>query len=103
MNNNAINNPTYRATCRAFDHGIYGAVERVSDHLATPHNAVRQTLWRITAKRTVLAAGATERHIPFANNDRPGVMLAGAMRGDAWFDGAAWDEAAVTRPGVQRR
>lgn len=64
----------------AFDHGIYGAVERVSDHLATPGGRVRQTLWRITAKRIVLAAGATERHIPFANNDRPGVMLAGAMR-----------------------
>lgn len=64
----------------AFDHGIYGAVERVLDHLATPGKAVRQTLWRITAKRIVLAAGATERHIPFANNDRPGVMLAGALR-----------------------
>jgi sarcosine oxidase subunit alpha len=64
----------------AFDHGVYGAVERVGDHLATPVNGLRQTLWRITAKRTVLAAGATERHIPFANNDRPGVMLAGAMR-----------------------
>ena len=64
----------------AFDHGIYGAVERVSDHLATPGQAVRQTLWRISAKRTVLAAGATERHIPFANNDRPGIMLAGALR-----------------------
>ncbi len=64
----------------AFDHGIYGAVERVGDHLVTPGKGVRQTLWRITAKRTVLAAGATERHIPFANNDRPGVMLAGAMR-----------------------
>lgn len=64
----------------AFDHGIFGAVERVSDHLAAGGPAVRQTLWRITAKRTVLAAGATERHIPFANNDRPGVMLAGAVR-----------------------
>ncbi len=64
----------------AFDHGIYGAVERVADHLATPGASVRQTLWRITAKRTVLSAGATERHIPFANNDRPGIMLAGALR-----------------------
>ncbi|MBR9843732.1 MAG: sarcosine oxidase subunit alpha family protein [Rhodobacteraceae bacterium] len=63
-----------------YDHGIYGAVERVSDHLADPGDQVRQTLWRITAKRAILAAGATERHIPFANNDRPGVMLAGAMR-----------------------
>ncbi|SMO92506.1 sarcosine oxidase subunit alpha family protein [Paracoccus laeviglucosivorans] len=64
----------------AFDHGVFGAVERVSDHLPTPGKRVRQSLWRITAKRAVLAAGATERHIPFANNDRPGVMLAGAMR-----------------------
>jgi len=64
----------------AFDHGVYGAVERVSDHLAEPGARVRQTLWRITAKRTILAAGATERHIPFRNNDRPGIMLAGAMR-----------------------
>ena len=64
----------------AFDHGVYGAVERVSDHLAEPGRKVCQTLWRITAKRTILAAGATERHIPFRNNDRPGIMLAGAMR-----------------------
>ncbi|WP_225029980.1 sarcosine oxidase subunit alpha family protein [Xinfangfangia pollutisoli] len=64
----------------AFDHGVYGAVERVSDHLPTPGEAPRQTLWRITAKRAVLAAGATERHIPFAMNDRPGIMLAGALR-----------------------
>lgn len=63
-----------------FDHGIYGAVERVADHLSVPGQGVRQTLWRITAKRAVMAAGATERHIPFANNDRPGVMLAGALR-----------------------
>ncbi|MBM3604692.1 MAG: sarcosine oxidase subunit alpha family protein [Alphaproteobacteria bacterium] len=64
----------------AFDHGIYGAVERVSDHLAEPGKRVRQTLWRITARRAILASGATERHIPFANNDRPGIMLAGALR-----------------------
>ncbi len=64
----------------AFDHGVYGAVERVSDHLAAAGKRVRQSLWRITAKRAILAAGATERHVPFANNDRPGVMLAGAMR-----------------------
>lgn len=63
-----------------YDHGVYGAVERVSDHLPDPGDRVRQTLWRITAKRCVLVAGATERHIPFADNDRPGIMLAGAMR-----------------------
>ena len=63
-----------------FDHGVFGAVERVADHLPDPGQGVRQTLWRITASRAILAAGATERHIPFANNDRPGVMLAGSLR-----------------------
>ncbi len=63
-----------------YDHGIYGAVEKVADHLPVPGDQVRQTLWRITSKSCVLAAGAIERHIPFADNDRPGIMLAGAMR-----------------------
>lgn len=65
----------------AFDHGIYGAVERVSDHLATPaEGKPRQILWRLYTKRTVLCAGAIERPIAFENNDRPGIMLASAMR-----------------------
>ncbi len=65
----------------AFDHGIYGAVERVSDHVQTPDpGKPRQILWRIYTKRTVLAAGATERPIAFENNDRPGIMLASALR-----------------------
>ena len=37
-------------------------------------------LWQVRAKRVVLAAGAHERPLIFANNDRPGVMLAGAAR-----------------------
>ena len=65
----------------AFDHGIYGAVERVSDHLPEPlPGKPRQTVWRIYSARAILAAGATERPIAFENNDRPGVMLAGALR-----------------------
>ncbi|EWY40849.1 sarcosine oxidase subunit alpha [Skermanella stibiiresistens SB22] len=64
-----------------YDGGTYGAVERVSDHLTTPPaHQPRQRLWRIVAKRAVLAAGATERPIVFGGNDRPGVMLAGAVR-----------------------
>tara|TARA_R110002020_G_scaffold282883_3_gene498621 strand:- start:32167 stop:35103 length:2937 start_codon:yes stop_codon:yes gene_type:complete len=65
----------------AFDHGIYGAVERVSDHMHTPDaGKQRQILWRIYTRRTVLAAGAIERPIAFENNDRPGIMLASALR-----------------------
>ena len=33
--------------------------------------------WR---KRAVLAAGALERPVAFRNNDRPGIMMAGAVR-----------------------
>ena len=65
----------------ALDHGIYCAVERVSDHLAQPlPGKPRQILWRIYSRRAILTAGAIERPIAFENNDRPGIMLAGAMR-----------------------
>jgi methylglutamate dehydrogenase subunit C len=64
-----------------YDHGQYGAVERVSDHLPEPPpHQPRQRFWKIVARRAVLAAGASERPIAFAGNDRPGVMLAGAVR-----------------------
>ena len=65
----------------AFDHGIYGAVERISDHLFRPDpGKPRQVLWRIYAGQTILCAGATERPIAFDNNDRPGIMLGSAIR-----------------------
>src|SRR6056297_2824105 len=64
----------------AYDHGIYGVLERCTDHLATSGGKPRQVLWRVYARHAVLAAGATERPIAFGNNDRPGVMLAGAVR-----------------------
>ncbi|MEM6596370.1 MAG: glycine cleavage T C-terminal barrel domain-containing protein, partial [Pseudomonadota bacterium] len=51
------------------------------DHLAVPADGKpRQILWRIYSKQAILAAGATERPIAFENNDRPGIMLASAMR-----------------------
>ncbi|MEO0773806.1 MAG: sarcosine oxidase subunit alpha family protein [Pseudomonadota bacterium] len=64
----------------AYDHGIYGALERCTDHLKTSEGKPRQILWRVYSKRAVLAAGSTERPIAFGNNDRPGIMLAGAVR-----------------------
>ncbi|HEY0440870.1 MAG TPA: 2Fe-2S iron-sulfur cluster-binding protein, partial [Xanthobacteraceae bacterium] len=64
-----------------YDGGTYGAIERVSDHLPVPPpHQPRQRLWRIVAKRAILAAGATERSLVFGGNDRPNVMLASAMR-----------------------
>lgn len=64
----------------AYDHGIYGALERKTDHLAASHGKPRQIMWRIYSKRAILCAGATERSIAFGNNDRPGIMLAGSVR-----------------------
>lgn len=37
-------------------------------------------LWQVRARRVMLATGAHERPLIFGNNDRPGVMLAGAAR-----------------------
>jgi heterotetrameric sarcosine oxidase alpha subunit len=65
----------------SYDDGTYSALERVNDHVAEPpEHEPRQRLWRIFAKRCVLAAGAIERPLVFGDNDRPGVMLAGAVR-----------------------
>lgn len=64
----------------AYDHGVYGALERKTDHLADAAGKPRQVLWRIYSKHAILSAGATERSIAFGNNDRPGIMLSGAVR-----------------------
>ncbi len=64
-----------------YDGSTYAALERVNDHVAVPPPfQPRQRMWRIYARRSILAAGALERPLVFANNDRPGVMLAGAVR-----------------------
>lgn len=40
----------------------------------------RQRLWHFRAGQVILATGAHERPPVFANNDRPGIMLAGAVQ-----------------------
>ncbi|MFF4547830.1 sarcosine oxidase subunit alpha family protein [Streptomyces sp. NPDC001406] len=58
------------------------AVERRTNHLGAeaPDNVSRERVWRIRARRVVLATGAHERSLAFADNDRPGVMLAASAR-----------------------
>ncbi|MFT7595646.1 MAG: heterotetrameric sarcosine oxidase alpha subunit, partial [Paracoccaceae bacterium] len=69
------------AVTGAYDQGMYGALERVGHHKAQRGGgAPLETFWRIVAKQAVLAAGALERPVAFANNDRPGIMMAGAVR-----------------------
>ncbi|MET4129500.1 sarcosine oxidase subunit alpha family protein [Roseovarius sp. MBR-6] len=71
---------TRTAVTGAYDGGTYGAFERSGPDLAAQPGAPRGCFWRIVARRAVLAAGALERPVAFADNDRPGVMMAGAVR-----------------------
>ncbi len=65
----------------AYDQGTFAALERVLHHSGErPNGAAIETYWRIVAKRSVLAAGALERPVAFRDNDRPGIMTAGAVR-----------------------
>lgn len=78
----ALPNVTLRRNTMAtglYDHGYLLAREAIADH--DPNAGLpRQRLWRIRAARVIIAAGALERPLPFAQNDVPGVMLASAVR-----------------------
>jgi sarcosine oxidase, subunit alpha len=65
-----------------YDDGFVLALERRTDHLgnAAPARLSRQRVWRIRARHVVIATGAHERPIVFADNDRPGIMLAHSAR-----------------------
>jgi sarcosine oxidase subunit alpha len=64
-----------------YDDMVFGAVERVQKHVAAPSpSRPVERIWRIVAKRAVLATGAEERPLVFGGNDRPGIMTASAMR-----------------------
>ena len=65
----------------SYDDNYVMAVEHRTDHLdRVPEHVSRQRLWHIRARQVVLATGAHERPLVFAGNDRPGVLLAGAVR-----------------------
>ncbi|CAL9329805.1 Sarcosine oxidase subunit alpha [Streptomyces sp. enrichment culture] len=65
-----------------YDDNYLLAVERRTNHLGAeaPENVSRERVWRIRARRVVLATGAHERSLAFPDNDRPGVMLASSAR-----------------------
>ena len=56
-----------------YDHNLLTVVE-----LSPAQSWIDERLWKVRARRVVLATGASERPLVFANNDRPGVMLASA-------------------------
>ncbi|MDA2808444.1 FAD-dependent oxidoreductase [Nocardiopsis suaedae] len=104
--------PDVRALARTtvtghYDHGEHAALER---------RGRSDLLWRIRARRTVLATGSTERPFAFQDDDLPGVMLAeaaaayvrrhGVLPGEravvaGCHDGALWAAAALHDGGAR--
>ena len=70
-----------RATVSGYyDHNFFTLLERRTDHLPGANaTGSRQRLHRVRARQAVLATGAIERPLVFANNDLPGVMLASSV------------------------
>jgi len=66
----------------SYDANYLVAVQRRTGHHDGPAapGVSRERIWHIRAGQVVLATGAHERPVVFENNDRPGIMLAGAVR-----------------------
>ncbi len=63
-----------------YDHNFLGILQRRTDHLGiSADSGSRQRLHRVRAKRVILATGAFERPLVFAQNDIPGVMQASSV------------------------
>jgi sarcosine oxidase subunit alpha len=58
-----------------YDHNLVALAESV---VGSSAQLPRERLWLVRAARVVLATGAFEQPLIFSNNDRPGIMLAGA-------------------------
>lgn len=65
-----------------YDQNYLCILEQKTDHLPLAERAgrVRQRVWHARVKKVILATGAHERPLVFADNDRPGIMLAGAVQ-----------------------
>ncbi|HSO17711.1 MAG TPA: 2Fe-2S iron-sulfur cluster-binding protein, partial [Arthrobacter sp.] len=66
----------------AYDANYVIAVQNRTDHLSSPAapGVSRQRIWHVRANQVILAPGAHERPLVFENNDRPGIILASAVR-----------------------
>ncbi len=66
-------------TLFAYMHNNYLLAFQNVDPLVSPNERnIRQIIWKIRAKKVILATGSFERPLIFNNNDRPGIMLAGS-------------------------
>ena len=57
-------------------------LQNLTDHLPEKEkkDKVRQRLWKVRAKKVILATGSIERPMIFDCNDRPGIMLSSAIK-----------------------
>ena len=80
----AMSNVTILTRTQCFgymDHNFLTLAEKVTDHLPErPDHLPRQRMWKIRARHVVLAQGNHERPLIFGGNDKPGVMMASAVR-----------------------
>lgn len=65
------------AAVASYDHNVVTLLERVQ---RSGSGVPRERLWVVRTSRIVLATGAIEQPLIFVNNDRPGIMLASAVR-----------------------
>lgn len=63
-----------------WEHDLVTLTQLLVEPGQAPDKGPAQRLWHLRAGRVVLAAGALERPVAFAGNDRPGVMLSQAVR-----------------------
>lgn len=65
-----------------YDDNFMTISERLRHHTPSDVNThtPRERFWHLRAKQVIIATGAIERPLVFANNDRPGIMLASAVR-----------------------
>jgi sarcosine oxidase, subunit alpha len=82
-----------------YDHNLVcGCETLIADGAAAPR-LLRERLWKIRARSVIAATGAFERPLLFPDNDRPGVMLAGAAEKYARAFGVACGRRAVIAAG----
>ena len=63
-----------------YDHNFVGLCQHLEEFPNNGDTRSIQRIWRVRAKQVILSTGSIERPLVFANNDRPGVILAGATR-----------------------
>ncbi|MEL6216340.1 MAG: FAD/NAD(P)-binding oxidoreductase, partial [Pseudomonadota bacterium] len=64
-----------------FQQNMVALAERITDHLSNPDpDLPRERMWQVRAQKVIIAQGMIERHMVFPENDRPGIVLAGAAQ-----------------------